>query len=234
MKTLLCTLAIGKRFIPPVNKLLQTFRQYTDYDIVVYTDQPPAHIDSPANMIIRPDEITSAPFRVQTAFNFNLKGIITAYTYKHFLNYDRIIWADCDVYLVDKCPRLEEYTEADVYFRLGNLPPSPSVAELKYQQIRKIMHTPDISKELAYPNEVLFVINRNSRSAKFVNRWSDICVFSSLNHHINPCYEAVEISIALNDCEDLKIGVIPRYHFVENNPPATMFTEHRDKPFPYI
>lgn len=234
MKTLLCTLAINKTRTPHVNKLLQTFRQYTDYDVMVYTDQPPEHIDSPTNMLIRVEDITSAPFKVQAAFNFNLKGIVTAHAYKTFLDYDRIIWADCDVYLTDKCPRLDEYTIDDVYFRIGPFPPPPSVAEIKYQQIRKMMHTPDKSKELVYVNEVLFVINRNPRSTGFINRWGDLCVFSSLNHNINPCYEAVEVSIALNDCANLKVGEIPKYHFIKTHPKPTLFTEHREKPFAYI
>lgn len=235
MKTLVCTLAIGEARIPHVNKLLQTFKQYTDYEVVVYTDRPSTSISTPTDRVIRVDDITSAPFKVQAAFNFNLKGIVTAHAYRNFLSYDRVIWADCDVYLTDKCPRLDEYIDGDVYFRIGPFPPPPSVAELKYQIIRKIMHTPNKRKELVYVNEVLFVINRNSRSTKFIIRWSDLCIFSSLNYGINPCYEAVEVAIALNDCDDLKIAEIPKYNFTPTkHPAATLFTEHRDKPFAYI
>lgn len=235
MKTIVCTLAIGEPRIRHVNKLLQTFRQYTDYEVVVYTNLPAKSIDAPADKIIQVEDITSAPFKVQAAFNFNLKGIVTAHTYKNFLDCDRVIWADCDVYLVDKCPRLDEYIEDDVYFRTGPFPPAPAVSEAKYQLLRNLMHRPDKRKELVYVNEVLFVINRNPRSTKFIIRWSDLCLFSSFNYGINPCYEAVEVAIALNDCVDLKIAEIPKYHFMPpKHPPATLFTEHRDKPFAYI
>jgi len=235
MKTLVCTLAIGEPRIAQVNKLLQTFKQYTDYDVVVYTDRPPTSINAPADRVIHVHDITSAPFKVQAAFNFNLKGIVTAHAYRNFLSCDRVIWSDCDVYLTDKCPRLDEYIEDDVYFRTGPFPGPPAVAELKYQIIRKIMHAPDKRKELVYVNEVLFVINRNSRSTKFINRWTDLCVFSSFNYGINPCYEAVEVAIALNYCADLKIAQIPRYNFTPTkHPPATLFTEHRGKGLDYI
>jgi len=227
-------LAIKESRIRHVNLLLRTFRQYSDYDVVVYTDQHPKNIDAPANKVIQVTDITSAPFKVQAAFNFNLKGIVTSHAYKHFLEYDRIVWADCDVYLTDRCALLESYTENEVYFRIGKFPPPPSVAERKYQQIIEIMKVPDTSKDLVYPNEVLFVIRRCPNATQFINRWADLCVFSSLNHHINPCYEAIELSMALGFCKELDIGKIPIQHFIPGKGPATLFTEHRDKAFAYL
>jgi hypothetical protein len=214
-----------------VNKLVQTFGAYTDFDIVIYTDQPHNGIDH--DNIVNLSSVGDYRIKVQAAFNFNLKGIFIHHAYRTFSQYDRIIWVDCDVFLTGPCPHLfDQMTDGDLHARIGPFPPSNQAFDklniiANFIQLRPLPKT----DQLPYINEVMIVVNRTPLSSLFVDKWFNLCVHSTMNWGINPCYEAVEFAIAAYGVPDLDIQELPRRHGLEH---TSIFTSHRDNDMIYM
>jgi hypothetical protein len=232
MKTLVCTLLINKGRADEVNKLVSSFKEHTDFDIVVYTDQP--NEDIKHDFVVQMADIGDYRIKVQAAFNFQLKGIVIQHAYRDYPQYDRIIWADCDVFITSS-HRFEKMVETDMYVRGGPFPPQNQAFD-KLKTIAKFIAFRPLPepKDLLYINEVLMVFNRSPRTTLFLNKWFNLCVHSTMNWGINPCYESVEFAIAAYQTPDLTHTDFPKFHVTKDTPVPTIFTAHRDKDLIYM
>ena len=202
-KTLLCTIVVRETKLPFIDDLIQSFTEYTDFDIVVYTDLPLDDIDHDNVIDIR--EVTDLPLIYgSNCFNYNLKGVVTHYTYHNNPEYDRIVWCDCDVFLTKPSLILNGMNEYDFYGKINTFPPDDDVpVNLKYHKLRKVLGYDNHLDELKYVVEVLMVLNRSEAVDKFLERWYYYCVFTCTQEdYINVAYECVEIALALLDCKD--------------------------------
>ena len=187
MKTIVCTLAMGPGpRVDHVNRLIDTFTRYSDYDIIVFTDQDTDTINT--DRVITLSDITDVPVRIRTSFNYNLKGIVTQYTYNTFPEYDRVLWCDCDVFMSQPCPEFDAFTEADMYCRNSPFPPrNPNAAVyVKYLAVLEELGLEDKYYEtMPYITEIFLLLIRGEKATAFVNRWGELCTLVSKNIYIN-------------------------------------------------
>ncbi len=229
-KTIICTVAVGEHKLEDVNRLVKTFTEYSDCDIVVYTDC----VDGVEHdNVIDITGVTSCFLHRGVIFNYNLKGIITGYTYDRFTEYDRIIWMDCDLFLTGRCIPLDDMNESDIYGRLERFPLNHIQQYDKHLLLMQEfnMDWGDIYDDLWYWIETILIVNRNERSEKFLHIWKELCERISNETKINPCYECVEFALSLFQCDDLIVGKIPRYIRRPDVPVITLHTMLRGKPF---
>ena len=90
MRTVLVTLCIGQHRVEDTLTLIDTFQQFTDYDIVIATDTASSFSDKYVDVLTLSDITDMPPYlgKYHYVFNYNLKGVVTKFVYEKYTDHD--------------------------------------------------------------------------------------------------------------------------------------------------
>jgi len=228
-KTAVITLCVGKDRIEDTERLIDTFTKYSDYDILVVSDCIENLPDRPDVKYIELKSITELPTfmgRQGETFNYNLKGIVIKYCYEKFLNYSKLIWADCDVFLTRKNEYLDTLNSADIYGRSGLISHNPDFTK-KFNQLKVILNFDFVDAPTM--NECVIIFNRSLALDKYMRDWARV-IEASYENGLKPYFELVEIAIALEMNPD--VTYIGLNHNEEIRTDTSILTKFRNSDLP--
>ena len=233
VKTIVNTIVTGgEKRVAEVNKMAATMAEFhPNYDLVVYADEHYPDLNVPEVVLIS-DVLPDVKVYMNMAagaFNYNLKGLVTAHTYKTRPEYNRVIWCDCDVYFKKKSDILESWCTDDLYGRVGWFPvgvPGSQSVEKMYALLNDmdIMVSEKSIIDMPYINEVLIVFMRSEEMDVLMHNWVSI-INRSYKLELMAAFESVELGLAYHltravHITDYKETGIPKEDAI--------FYEHRD------
>lgn len=201
MKTVLVTLCIGQHRVEDTLTLIETFKQFTDYDIVIVTDIVSSFSDKGVDVIALSDITDMPPYlgKYHSVFNYNLKGVVTKFVYEKYTDHKRVIWSDCDVYLTKPCTFLEAYTEANLYGIVAKASVNKDFLR-KFLELKSILNLE--RDDCLTVNECMLIFTRSVATDQFMRNWVRV-IEASYRHGLKPYYEMIEIGIALEMTNDM-------------------------------
>ena len=215
------------RHLPQCNTLAASLKEHSDFALHVYTYTHEFSDD--VDEVVRIQDFTDAPPRLNTTFNYNLKGIVTNHMFTNN-DYDQIVFVDCDLVMTSPTKAFEEeLSEGDIWGNYSKFDATHRLLQsgAKFDHIVELLDiSGDFFEAMYYFTETMLVINRSNATAKFLNNWARICEAVSATN-INPCYESVELGMALHQTKaDLDLRQLRTTSLKTDK---TFLTDHRDK-----
>lgn len=223
------TLCEGNTYVEKCSRMIDSIKQNTEYPVHVYTSTTPVQN---ADRVIDIKEFSDAPFRIQAAFNYNLKGIII----NHFFNntdYEKIVYLDCDIVINKPSKAFEnEMNDYDFWGNVSSFSEEHTKLQSgqKFEDVIRRLNIKNIDiLKAKYVTETIIVFNRTEKTKRILQNWADICEQVSKTN-ITPAYECVELGIAIQQVEDAKFGLLGKTSLAND----IFETEHREKFIPIV